>query len=195
MIWRWLIILVLAYGAWTYWHSRTVSYPPGVLVASDPVQAPLDTAPALLKTGYRITPLQSFSLEARVLSSERYRFDRGAELAPVDLALGWGPMSDQSVIDRIDISQSGRFYFWHVSQFPIPRRDIETHSANMHLIPATKDIERRLESVRIGQIVALTGYLVNVQGADNFNWRSSLTREDTGNGACELVWVDRLDLR
>ena len=31
---------------------------------------------------------------ARVLGTERYRFDRASELSLVDLALGWGPMSD-----------------------------------------------------------------------------------------------------
>ena len=192
---RWLAILLLGYSAWAYWSSRPVLHPPGVLVAMDPVQAPLAAMPSLYRRGYQITPLQSFSLEARVLGTERYRFGRGAELAPIDLALGWGPMSDQSVLDRIDISQGGRFYFWHVSQFPIPRRDIETHSANMHMIPATPDIERRLDSVRPGQIVMLRGYLVNVQGQDGFAWRSSLTREDTGAGACELVWVERFEAR
>jgi hypothetical protein len=44
-------------------------------------------------------------------------------------------------------------------------------------------------------VVALTGYLVEVRGPDGFRWRSSLTREDTGNGACELVWVEKLDVR
>jgi hypothetical protein len=39
------------------------------------------------------------------------------------------------------------------------------------------------------------GYLVEVRGRDGFRWRSSLTREDTGNGACELVWVEKLDVR
>jgi hypothetical protein len=164
-------------------------------VPADPVQTAFDKVPVLLKSGYNITPVQSFSLEAMVLAAERYRFDRGAELVPVDLALGWGPMSDQSIVDRIDISQSGRFYFWHVSQFPIPRREIETHSANMHMIPADKLIEKRLKAVRVGQVISLEGYLVNVQGADGFRWHSSLTREDTGNGACELVWVEKLEVR
>jgi hypothetical protein len=127
---------------------------------------------------------------------ERYRFDRGADLSPVDLALGWGPMSDQAVLDRIDISQGGRFYYWHVKEiFPVPRREIEVHSANMHMIPATEEIERRLVHLRPGQVVALTGYLVDVRGPDGWRWHSSLTREDTGAGACELVWVDKLDAR
>jgi len=192
---HWLVVAAIGYGIWSFASSRPVSHPPGVLAADDPVQGPLSSVPSLSRAGYEITPLQSFSLEARVLGTERYRFDRGAELAPVDLALGWGPMSDQSVLEHIEISQGGRFYFWHVARFPIPRRDIETHSANMHMIPATRDIERRLVAARPGQIVTLRGYLVNVQGKDGFTWQSSLTREDTGAGACELVWVEQFEAR
>jgi len=196
MTWRWLLILPLAWGAWDYWVTRPIVYPPGVLASAEPVQSSLDARPVtLVKKGYQIIPLQTFSLAARVLSKERYRFDEGADISPVDLALGWGRMSDQSVLDAIDISQSGRFYFWHVKQFPIPRREIETHSANMHMIPANEEIERRLLSIRTGQIVSLAGYLVEVRGQNGWHWRSSLTREDTGPGACELVWVDKLDAR
>jgi hypothetical protein len=194
--WRWVVLLPFVWGAWNYWHARPVHHAPGVLVAHDPVQVDLAAPPARLsKNDYQITPLESFALEARVLGAERYRFDRGAEISPMDLALGWGPMSDESVLQRIDISQSGRFYFWHVKEFPIPRRDIEIHSANMHMIPATAEVERQLLRVRPGQVVALMGYLVEVRGRDGFRWRSSLTREDTGNGACELVWVEKLDVR
>lgn len=196
MNWRWLLLLPFAWGAWNYWDGRPVVHSPGVLVQSEPVQLALEVKPpGLGKRGYQITPLESFALEARVLGVERYRFDRGADLSPVDLALGWGPMSDQAVLERIDISQGGRFYYWHAKEFPIPRREIEVHSANMHMIPATEEIERRLVHLRPGQVVALAGYLVDVRGPDGWRWRSSLTREDTGAGACELMWVEKLDAR
>ena len=81
--------------------------------------------------------LAAFVVEARVLGRENYRFDAGAELAPVDLALGWRPMSDSAVLAEIAIHQRNRFYYWFTATFPIPRRDIEIHSANMHLIPAS----------------------------------------------------------
>jgi hypothetical protein len=196
MKWRWLLVLVVLYGAWSAWQSRPLQRPPGVLVDTVPQQAELPVAMAAFQhRGYRITPLASFSLEARVLAAERYRFDRQADLSPVDLALGWGPMSDSAVLATIDISQSRRFYYWHVERFPIPRRDIETHSANMHMIPATRSIERALKSMRPGQIVKLAGYLVEASAANGWRWRSSLTREDTGAGACELVWVTDLEVR
>jgi hypothetical protein len=62
----------------------------------------------------------------------------------------------------------------------------------MHLIPATGAVEKKIRSLRAGQVVSLKGYLVEVKNDDGFTWRSSLTREDTGAGACELIWVEEL---
>ena len=196
MRWRSLFLFALALVAWDRWEARPIVHPPGVLVSTDPVQTDLGPSPPRLsKAGYQILPLQSFSLVARVLSKERYRFDEAADIAPVDLALGWGRMSDQAILDAFDISQSRRFYFWHVDRFPIPRREIETHSANMHMIPANDEVKRNLLSIRAGQIVSLSGYLVEVHGPNGWRWRSSLTREDTDAGACEVVWVETVQAR
>ena len=87
-------------------------------------------------------------------------------LVPTDLALGWGRMSDSAVLAKIDITQSGRFYYWRVKEFPIPRREIETSSANMHMIPADNDVKRQLEQVREGQLVRIEGFLVDARRAE-----------------------------
>jgi hypothetical protein len=34
--------------------------------------------------------------------------------------------------------------------------------------------------------------LVRVEGQDGFIWSSSLSRDDTGAGACELIWLEQL---
>lgn len=156
-----------------------------------PVQASTDQG-SFSHHDYTLTPLADFSIEARVLAKESYTFDRGAKLSPIDLALGWGPMSDSGVLSQIRISQSNRFYYWHVDQFPIPRQAIETHSANMHMIPADDAIEAQLKDVHVGQLVKIEGYLVQANAKDGFYWKSSLTRQDTGAGACELVFVKKL---
>jgi hypothetical protein len=142
--------------------------------------------------GYRITPLQPFNLTARVLAREDYRFDSGARWSPTDLALGWGPMADPQVLAKIKVTQSNRWYHWQTDDFPIPRREIETHSANMHMIPASEMVARILADVRPGERIALTGQLVRIDGDDGFRWVSSQSREDTGAGACELILVEQL---
>lgn len=169
-----------------------VRYSPGAIAPHEPVQEKITSAPIYQKAGYIIRPLARIRLEARVLGRERYRYDRGAALSPVDLALGWGPMSDQAILDQIDISQSGRFYRWRVRNYPIPRNDIIEHSANMHMIPANEAVEKDLLAVREGEIVHLEGYLVKATSDNGSVWKSSLTRKDSGDGACELVWIEHI---
>lgn len=189
--WVGLIVLV-GWGAHGWWSHRPLHPLPGVLAADVPEQVDLDPGAQLQRGDTTLHTRAHFALTARVLSREDYRFDAGASLAPIDLALGWGRMSDSAVLAQIDISQGGRFYYWRVRQFPIPRREIETSSANMHLIPADPGVRRAMERVRPGELVHLEGFLVDASRPDGWQWHTSLTREDTGNGACELVYVEAI---
>jgi hypothetical protein len=189
------LIALISWGVFSHWQQRPVSRGPGIIAPALPEQRVPTISQTLTLNGYQIQPLADFSIEARVLSTKHYNLGREADLAPVDLALGWGRMSDETVLARIEISQSGRFYFWRTDDFPIPREEIETHSANMHMVPADKLIERQLEQVRPGQVVTISGQLIEAQASDGWRWRSSLTREDTGNGACELVLVKSLSVK
>ena len=169
-----------------------VRHGPGVLAPNAPVQTARGEVPLLRHGGYLVEPLARFEVEARVLAAKRYRKGREAELSPVDLALGWGPMSDEAVLDHLEIWQNRRFYFWQGRILPIPKREISRHSANMHLIPATDEVREALLKVRPGEIVRFSGYLVQIRADDGWYWRSSLTRNDVGGGACEVVWVEYL---
>ena len=186
-------ILVL-FGIYQCWDNREVSRPPGILTPNQPIQRKIANAEPFDFKGYRITPLAFFEIEARVLSRERYRRGREADLSPIDLALGWGPMSAQEVIDQLQISQSNRYYRWRTDRLPIPAPVIASHSANMHIIPAADPIENKLMKIREGHVVRLGGYLIQANAQDGWRWRSSLTRSDTGGGACELIFVDRISV-
>jgi hypothetical protein len=167
----------------------------GVLAPDEPVQRMIDRGEAWTRDCHRFTPRAHFTVQARVLGREDYRFDRGARVAPMDLALGWGRMSDGAVLERIDISQGARWWHWRSSAMPIPAQEVQRSAANMHLIPATEAVADRLDQVRVGQVVTLRGKLVDVRGDDGFRWSTSLSRTDSGDGACELVWVESVELR
>ena len=187
----WLLSALIGFGAWQYWQDRPVSTPDGQLAPESPQQTDLKTPQTYTQGQYTLTALARYDITARVLGKERYTFDAGAELVPVDLALGWGAMSDSSVLQSLDISQNNRFYFYRWrDQPPIPAQDIVSHSANTHLIPSSPSIEKKIKSVRPGQIVRIQGSLVEAKAPDGRTWRSSLTRDDSGNGACELVYVE-----
>ena len=194
MNWKSLAFVALVgFGAYQAYHSRPVHPAPGAVAAAVPQQSDAAAAEFPFK-GYTLQPLQDFRIEARVLASETYRTGRESELSPVDLALGWGRMSDSAVLDKVRISQAGRFYAWHVDEFPIPREEIERSSANMHMIPADGAIAGRLKDVRPGQVVRIQGWLVEARAGDGWRWRSSLTRNDTGAGACEVIFVRDLQV-
>lgn len=192
--WLWLLAALGLIAIWQHGQGP-IARPAGVLVAQAPLQESLDSAVAPISKGeVAIKALAKFTISARVLSRADYRWDSGASLVPVDLALGWGRMSDTAILEQVDISQSGRFYFWHVHEFPIPQQEIIESSANMHLIPADPNIEREIKRTRVGDVVSFDGYLVEADYPGGAKWVSSLTRSDTGPGACELVWVEHFDI-
>jgi hypothetical protein len=186
------VLLLVVIGAMSHWRHRPLHPPPGVLAAGVPEQVDLDHGAELQRGDVTLTTRAHFDITARVLSRKDYGWSTDGDLVPEDLAMGWGRMSDTDVLARIDISQSGRFYYWHVNEFPIPRREIETSSANMHMIPADPGVKRQLEQVRQGQVIHIEGFLVDASRSDGWHWKTSMTRDDTGAGACELVYVESI---
>jgi hypothetical protein len=190
-----LLVLPLAayclWGGWDWWAHRPMHPADGVIAADDPRQSDV-TAGARVKVGrWMLTMRAGYVITARVLSRESYRFDALSDLVPEDLALGWGPMSDNRVLRTMDISQANRFYFWRAPHgAPIGKDAIITHSANTHVIPASRAVARQLASLRPGQVVTLSGELVDGVRDDGMSIKTSLVRYDTGAGACEVMLVD-----
>jgi hypothetical protein len=196
MRYLWIPLAACALGGWHWWTSeRPVARPPGILAAAEPLQRALDAPGSFEARGVTMIARARYTITARVLRRENYRLDGGADIAPVDLAVGWGPMSDSRVIDALEFSQMGRFFYWKPKRpdtLPIPVAMLVTNAAQMHLIPATPSLEKQMKKLRPGQLVTIDGYLVDVRGPGGFAWNTSRTRSDTGNGACEIVWVDAL---
>jgi hypothetical protein len=145
---------------------------------------PFQHEDALLK------PLAGFSVDARVLSSKTYGSDRESKYAPIDLALGWGRMRDDAVLSKLDISQSGRWYNYRWrDQPPIAADEIVRSSANMHMIASNSAVADALDDLDADDRIRIDGWLVQVEAQDGWRWRSSLSRDDSGQGACEVIYV------
>lgn len=193
--WLWILTVVAVLGWWFSPPIRLAhAHAPGVLAADAPDQHDLDHAASFSDKDFTITPLADFSLTARVLSRADYNYDPVSSISPTDLAFGWGRMSDSAVLAKLDISQSGRWYnyHWSTNEPPIPKDEIIRSSANMHMLPADDTVRWELKQVRPGDIVHLQGQLIEARRADGSVWRSSMTRDDSGDGACEVVYVRSL---
>ena len=164
--------------------------PPRIQRGAEPLQTAVPGSMALPPLGdAKVQPLAGFSIEARVLGREDYHLGRESEFSPTDLALGWGRMTEDAVLSRLEISQSSRWYRYRWNDAPpIPLQEIIQSSANMHMIPADDAVAAALRRIERGDRVRIDGWLVQVEDGD-WRWRSSLTRDDSGGGACELVYV------
>jgi hypothetical protein len=186
---KFALALYIAWGGWHWLATRPVHPPDGILAQDDPVQVDVDRGAQVKLGRWLLTERATYRVTARVLGSETYHFDALADLVPEDLALGWGPMSDNRVLRDIDITQSNRFYFWHSASLPVSRDVIIAHSANTHVIPSSRAVATLLARIRKGQVVTLTGVLVDGRRNDGMWIKTSLTRTDSGAGACEVLLV------
>jgi hypothetical protein len=153
---------------------------------------------ALASHGYewRITPKARYTVLARVLSAKRYWFGWQSAICPVDLALGWGEFMDRKVDRWIKWSQHGRWYYYRwKGGSPYGQKEITRHSANTHVIPATPNLKKALVRVRRNHVVCMEGFLIVLEGMKknaHYTWGSSLSRDDSGDGSCELMYVEKL---
>lgn len=158
----------------------------------EPVQdAPARTAFAEThgSRSYRITPRAAYDVAARVAATERYRSGSSGSILPWDFVLTWGAVTQEPAWSRISFTQTGRFYLWSTHDASLDLSYIGSHTANTHLIPGSSRVASALARVRRGDIVRLEGDLVDIDGPDGFVWKTSLTRLDTGAGACETLYV------
>jgi hypothetical protein len=189
-----VLILALVAGAVIFWPNNEITYPPGVLVEEYPVSTPLKEPKTWERDEYKFKALRKVHIKARVLSKEGYWMDRESDLAPYDLALGWGPLSDQAVLDGLEISQRGRWYHWQYKKATTNNREVQLHSSNMHMIPSSDEIEDVLDDIVKGNIIEIDGYLVEIRKADGWHWISSTRWDDTAGGACEVVWIENIKI-
>ena len=197
----WLAVLAVLVGVYGVLADRPLKWRPGVLINSSPLQQPLAEPVRLTRSefpqaeGYQITARASFTAEARVLGREPYYLGPFAEVSPLDLAVGWGVMSDSAFLERLRIRQSGRFFRWRAQDIALDTNVVNNHSANWHILPARGQVRDELKRLRVGDLIEISGYLVDIDGPDGWKTRTSLTRDDTGDGACEVIWVEKLKIK
>ena len=148
----------------------------------------------------RIRPRARFVAQGYVLDTSRFLLARWEDVAPIDVTIAWGALATKEHLDALDVNTENRMAFveWDGAE-PAPKALIATHLANVHVVPATAEVEARLSAIKRGRLVRLTGRLIDldVLGADGRIEKratTSLTRGDSGDGACEQLWLEELEL-
>lgn len=187
-----LFVVILLGGAYYFWSTRPIVHGPGEVAPNEPTQKRAYGINHISHNDATIKPVARFDIEARVLSKKKYYEDEESDFAPYDFVVGWGPMSDERNLDEILIKQSDRSYYWEMIEPPIPVQQMREHTANLRLIHQNEEMLNKLEDIRIGQIIRIKGYLVNVDTEQGWSTETSLIRSDSGVEGTEIVWIKEL---
>jgi hypothetical protein len=146
---------------------------------------------------YTLTPKATYDISGLVVSQHRgdawLNLDHKTDPGNIkDVCLVWGEVITNGSYRKVKY-RSGEFtceYRW--SGIVTPPFAAEKISNN-HLIPANNAVAAEIQAIRTGDQIRMKGLLVDYKvtsaGQDIFTRRTSLTRNDTGNGACEILYV------
>ena len=171
-------------------------------IKQDPVQKYIDE-PAFTtevnRVEYEIQPLYKYELYGLVVSYELHdgnyslhkRWNDHLNIA--DYCVVWKESAATPFITQ--------FKFWN-GQFTcnFSTKDQQawesfnpTQLSNNHLISDQKNIRNKLRKINIGDQIRIEGWLATYKNLNSGSERgTSITREDTGNGACETIYVNEV---
>jgi len=208
---RWLAVAFLLCSCWALYLSwRDVPLPDASLIdetirAGEPLQTASDR-PAFTTVikgyTYTLTPRATYDISGLVVSQHRgdalVNIGHKADPGNIkDVCVVWGDAIINGAYRKMSYV-SGEFtcsFTWTGGL--TPPFSLEKISNN-HLIPAGPAVARGIRAIRIGDQVRMKGLLVDYtvtdRGQEIFTRRTSLTRSDTGNGACEILYVTELSV-
>lgn len=200
-----LCVVTLLIGAGVYWFVQKNGVRGAVAGIPDPVQEKTTGGTTKKVGGYDvdITYKYTYEIEALVVHTESYSGSSLPDkLSPLDAALAWGKVAEYNKKIDFNWSQSRRWYFWEVDDASVlapvgGMTYVNRHSANTHLLPSSSSVKDKVEKIRRGDHIRLKGYLVDVDArksnGETYWWHSSVSREDTGDGACEVMYVTSVE--
>lgn len=151
---------------------------------------------------YQIRPLYSYDLYGLVVSHHRadswwdyLHLAWKDKLNVTDLCVVWG--HNLQVADLAGMSfSSGQFQcFWQTRSQATWDSFSESAIANNHMLTDDPSIAKRLRETRIGDQVHFRGYLSEYSHNEGLPFKrgTSTVRTDTGNGACETVFLEEFE--
>ena len=149
--------------------------------------------------GYRINPEYDYDLVGMIVSfrhhDENSRMHRLADdhLNMLDVCVVWGNNTSGAQLDKID--------FWNgIFTCNVKTRDQAAWESfdmyqlsNNHLISDDDFIRDQVRKVKVGDQVRIQGVLASYESPGGRRG-TSRTRTDTGDGACETIYVDRFEI-
>jgi len=112
-----------------------------------------------------------------------------------DLCVIWGPNVSSGVYHDMQFSNTTWTCFASWPDRNVGSRFSMTNLSNNHLLASDSAINEVIMSVEVGDHIAMKGVLASYSHGDSqFTRGTSIVRTDTGNGACETIFVEDFEI-
>lgn len=145
---------------------------------------------------YTVTPKYDYELYGLVTSYHHsdsiidyYHKQWGDDLNVKDICVLWGDnLQDQILQNFIFSSTDWTCNFKTLNDSAWEAFD-QNQGSNNHLLVADENLKKEIKKAKKGDQIYFKGYLAKYSHDQGFERDTSTSREDTGNGACEVVYV------
>ena len=182
-----VVLVVVAAGALWYWSNPTPTAPGELLAAAPQIRSVLGE---MKKVGDDVIfPFAQLQIDGLVLARKDYTMGPESRLSPMDVVLGWGPVSAVGVGAKVGITQADRSYTPKANTSGLDAATILLNTANLHLIPDSPQIKSVLATVAPGDFLSLKGHLVGVGDATGWQWIPAVGKSDAGLYGMDILLV------
>jgi len=170
-------------------------------VLVEPRQTPTQKSPFETKVNnqtYTVTPLFEYELSGVVVTDyesgsfgDIYHHRKWKDFLNVkDLCVVWGQNITSGVFRKLRYDSGPWTCFFKVPDRKTGERFRDDQLSNNHLLTDELDLHHQIMRAAPGDEVRIKGVLANYQNtAIGFDRGTSISRTDTGNGACETIYV------
>jgi hypothetical protein len=198
-------IIIAASFVWllvSFWHRNElpghIDYVPEL--GNEPAQTTTSKTPFEVEfngVNYSVAPEYAYDITGMIVSfrhhdgNSRMHSRANDHLNMLDVCIIWG---DNPLNERLH-----KISFWNgIFTCNVKTRDQQAWDAfdmnqlsNNHLISDDEFIRRQVRKINVGDQVRIKGYLSSYAGEGGSRRGTSTTRTDTGDGACETIYVEQ----
>ena len=144
---------------------------------------------------YTVTPEYQYDLYGLVVSYQLHDGNRmlhrlwNDHLNVADVCVVWGSNATGLDLNRFEFWNGQFTCFFRTDDREAWQSFDQSGISNNHLITEDPNLRAVIEELRVGDQIHLTGYLASYANGDGFFRGTSVVRGDTGNGACETIYV------
>ena len=172
----------------------------------DPVQTAVNMVPFEIQTEeivYTITPLHAYELYGLVVSHHNcgtwwdiYHHDQWKDFVNVkDLCVLWGSNVQTEVYKDMRFTSDSWTCTYYWPNHEVGAKFNHTCLSNNHLLSHDESVTKSLLKTSRGDQIHLRGYLAEYSHSyGDFRRGTSTRRTDTGNGACETIYVEEYEI-